>query len=415
MSISAKRLFSQGAQKVQSGFGQLSALAKGYTKLPQSSKLSQHEGLSARYGRQEQAPIGPRNNAAPGAAKHAAPQGPAHAVHSAAARPQGTSQPPARPAPPRPAPSHYPTAAQHFQQSHAKPSKFAAPPGRPAGPHSATTAQSSAGAAPAAKFQPPAQAKPRPVGLQHALGTAHGAAAARPANVVHAQRPATAAVPRPAVSTAEAGKPEQTPLEKAAEALLKQVRASDRQLYDLINLRDNAEMDGDYDAADDADDAIDALKEQRTGTILMSNILNGADRGGARQMGMLRDFSRTPEPVVSGDLGSQRRALQSNAAALRRAREQFGPIKDLAANAETLKAALKGNNVPQAARAELEAMLRGFANYSALEKIVAECDRAIRRMGGQGLMDSIPTTAAERRAADEAEQRRHQESVSNGY
>ncbi|MDA8523552.1 hypothetical protein [Acidovorax sp. NCPPB 4044] len=395
MSISAKRLFSQGAQKVQSGFGQLSAMAKGYTKLPGSGKHSQPDGLSARHGRQEPAPIGPRNNARPETAKYAAPQGMHHSLHSAAARPQGPAQPPARPAPQRPTTaSHYPTAAQHFQQSQARPSKFAAPPGRPAGPHSAATAQ------------------PGPVGLQHALGAQHGAAAQRPSNVVHAPRPATAAV-----STPESGTPKQSPLEQAAKALQDQVKASDKKLYNLINLRDDAETDEEYDAAQDA---IDALKQERTGTILMSNILNGADRGGAKQMGMLRNFSGAPEKVDPRtlhprNLGAQSHALHSNAAALRRAREQFGPIKDLATKAETLKAALKGNNVPQAARSELEAVLRGFANYAALEKVVTDSDRAIRRMGGSGLMDGIPTTAAERREAEEAERQRHQESINQGY
>ena len=51
----------------------------------------------------------------------------------------------------------------------------------------------------------------------------------------------------------------------------------------------------------------------------------------------------------------------------------------------------------------------------ALDAVVRGSDRAIRRMGGAGLLDGTPSTAAERREAEAAARRAHQAALDNGY
>lgn len=416
---SVTRLFNQGAQIVQGGFSQLSARARGYTKLPSSGKQhAQPEGLSARHNSSQSASMAPRNAARPGTAGYAAPQGQTHAQpmrYGAAPRPQGATPPPTRPAPHAFGTSLHPMAAQHFQAPAQKPS--------------------AAGTTPARMQRVPGQvpheagARP-PVGLQHVAMAAEPAATplsarARPsASGARAERHGGAALHRHAVPAASPGRTQQShaaQVAEAAKALQQQLGISARKINDLTMARDTAEDDGDYDTADAADDAIKALRREREPIILMNNILSGADRGGARQMQALRGFSGAPAPVDprslrhAGELRLQAQALRSNAAALRSAQAQFGPVRDLAGKAETLRTALKQHQLPPAARQELEAVLRGFENYAALDAMVRDADRSIRRMGGMGLMDGIPTTAAERRAADDAERRAAQEALDNGY
>lgn len=381
--MSVSRLLSQGAKRLQSGLGHLTGLAKNSSTRPHagSGQHVQPEGLGARHGRQGPTPMAPRNPARPGAARYSAPQG-----HAA---------PPSRPAPTRPAPqrplaSHGPAMPQpHFTQAQARP-----------------------------QARPQAQARPAsgPVGLQHIAAMASPASAA-----AHAASPTKAAPLRTGYQPAPAGPVRRSHADEVADAaadLQEQVKASSRKLYDLTNARDSAETDEDYSAAEVA---INALKQERAGVILMSNILSGADRGGARQMQALRGFSGAPALVDSrslrhaGELRLQAQALRSNAAALRSAQAQFGPVSDLAGKAQTLRTALKQHELPLAARQELESVLRGFENYAALDAMVRDADRALRRMGGMGMMDGIPTTAAERRAADDAERRAAQEALDNGY
>ncbi|AVT00592.1 hypothetical protein C8236_18440 [Paracidovorax avenae] len=417
---SVTRLFNQGAQKVQDGFSQLSARARGYTKLPSSGKQhAQPEGLSARHNSTQAAPMAPRNAARPGSAGNAASQGQVHAQpvrYGAAPRPQGATPPPTRPAPHAFGTSLHPMAAQHFQPPSQKPSA--------AGTSSARMQRMPGPATHEAAARPP-------VGLQHVAAMAAEPAAtplsarARPsASGARADRHGEAALHRHAVSTASPGRTQQShaaQVAEAAKALQQQLGISARKINDLAMARDTAEDDGDYDTADAADDAIKALRHEREPIILMNNILSGADRGGARQMQALRGFSGAPAPVDprslrhAGELRLQAQALRSNAAALRSAQAQFGPVRDLAGKAETLRTALKQHQLPPAARQELEAVLRGFENYAALDAMVRDADRSIRRMGGMGLMDGIPTTAAERRAADDAERRAAQEALDNGY
>ncbi|MDA8451636.1 hypothetical protein M5C97_23880 [Acidovorax sp. NCPPB 3859] len=417
---SVTRLFNQGAQIVQGGFSQLSARARGYTKLPSSGKQhAQPEGLSARHNSSQSASMAPRNAARPGSAGYVAPQGQAHAQpmrHGAASRPQGATPPPMRQAPHAFGTSLHPMAAQHFQ-----------PPPQKTPAAGTTPARMQRMPGPATHE---AAARP-PVGLQHVAAMAAEPAAtplsarARPsASGVRAERHGGAALHRHAVPAASPGRTQQShaaQVAEAAKALQERLNASSRKINDLVMLSGEAEEAGDYKTADAAEDAIEALKQEREPIILMNNILSGADRGGARQMQALRGFSGAPAPVDprslrhAGELRLQAPALRSNAAALRRAQAQFGPVRDLAGKAETLRTALKQHQLPPAARQELEAVLRGFENYAALDAMVRDADRSIRRMGGMGLMDGIPTTAAERRAADDAERRAAQEALDNGY
>ncbi len=400
---SVTRLFNQGAQKVQGGFSQLSAMARGYTKLPSSGKQhAQPEGLSARHNSPQSAPMAPRNASRPGNAGYASPQ--------------GATPPPMRPAPHAFGTSLRPMAAQHFQPPPQKPSAAGTSPAR---------MQRMPGPAPHETGARP------PVGLQHVAAMAAEPAAtplparARPsASGARPERHGEAALHRHAVPAARPGRTEQShaaQVADAAKALQQQLSISARKINDLTMARYDAEDDGDYDAADAAADAIKALRREREPIILMNNILSGADRDGARQMQALRGFSGAPAPVDprslrhAGELRVQAQALRSNAAALRSAQAQFGPARDLAAKAETLRTALKQHQLPPAARQELEAVLRGFENYAALDAMVRDADRSIRRMGGMGLMDGIPTTAAERRAADDAARRAAQEALDNGY
>lgn len=417
---SVTRLFNQGAQIVQGGFSQLSARARGYTKLPSSGKQhAQPEGLSARHNSPQSAPMAPRNAARPGTAGYAAPQGQPHAQpmrHGVASRPQGATPPPMRPAPHAFGTSLHPMAAQHFQPPPQKPSA--------AGTSSARMQRMPGPATHEAAARPP-------VGLQHVAAMAAepaatplSARARPPASGARSERHGEAALHRHAVSSASPGRAQQShaaQVADAAKALQQQLGISARKINDLTMARYEAEDDGDYDTADAAEAAIKALRHEREPIILMNNILSGADRGGARQMQALRGFSGAPAPVDprslrhAGELRLQAPALRSNAAALRSAQAQFGPVRDLAGKAETLRTALKQHQLPPAARQELEAVLRGFENYAALDAMVRDADRSIRRMGGMGLMDGIPTTAAERRAADDAERRAAQEALDNGY
>ncbi|XDF35246.1 hypothetical protein RBH89_24080 [Paracidovorax avenae] len=416
---SVTRLFNQGAQKVQGGFSQLSAMARGYTRLPSSGKQhAQPEGLSARHNSPQSAPMAPRNTARPGTAGYAAPQGQTHAQpmrYGAAPRPQGTTPPPTRPAPHAFGTSLHPMAAQHFQ---------------------APQKASAAGTSPARMQRMPGQvsheaaARP-PVGLQHVaamaaepVATPQSARTRPSASGARSERHGEAALHRHAVSAASPGRTQQShaaQVAEAAKALQERLNASSRKINDLVMLSGAAEEEGDYDTADAADDAIEALKQERAPIILMNNILSGADRAGSRQMRLLGAFHARSVPVDAGMLRSpgqlraHAHALQGNAAALHRARAEFGPLKELAPKAEMLRKALQQHDLPPAARSELEAVLRGFEDYAALDRMAEAADAAIRRMGGMGLMDGTPTTAAERRAADDAERRAAQEALDNGY
>lgn len=87
---SVTRLFNQGAQIVQGGFSQLSARARGYTKLPSSGKQhAQPEGLSARHNSSQSASMAPRNAARPGSAGYVAPRDRPMRNPCAMARPPG--------------------------------------------------------------------------------------------------------------------------------------------------------------------------------------------------------------------------------------------------------------------------------------------------------------------------------------
>lgn len=355
------RFFSQGARKLQSGFSQLAGLAKSHGPARPSApaRHAPAEGLNARQGRQEAATMAPRQAGRP-------------EIHSAASGREHAA-PPVRSGPGRPGPQvqpawRGPVMAQPLSHDTVRPQGFAAPR-----------------QAPAAVHRPPPAAQ-APETDPHAAPVPGGAPAQQVAEAVaHLQR---------------------------------QIRKSDRTLRDLFDVRDDAKTDGDHDRAVDA---IRAIRQQREPVILMHNILSGADRGGARQMRMLRDFSGAPAAVDPGALrqpGQLRMhadSLQRNAAALRSAQAQFGPVHELAGRAETLRTALAQHDLPPAARRELQAVLRGFDHYQALDTLVRDSDRAIRRMGGPGLLDGSPTTAAARHQADEAARRAHQAAIDNGY
>lgn len=392
------RLFSQGAKKLQSGFSQLTGLAKshGASRPSAPARQAQPEGLSARQARQE-APMAPRNASRPDAARHFVAPGP--------------TAPQARSASGRPAPQGFtgwqgPVMAQHIPHAPSRPQASSSPSGRAAAPEPVGLQQIPAMAQPAAhavhrtaRFAPSAPAEARP-GAQASSSQAPQRAAFQPAQAApsqgtHAQQ-----------------------ISEATSHLDAQLAASSRMVRQLVDVRDDAETDSDYRTADSA---IQALKQQREPIILMNNILSGADRNGSGQMRKLQGFAGAPELINPaalrhpGNLRTHADALQRNAAALRSAQAQFGPVRELAAHAQTLRAALQQHDLPPAARQQLQAVLRGFDNYAALDTLVRESDRAIRRMGGPGLMDGTPTTAAARRQADEAARRAHQAALDNGY
>lgn len=397
--FSTTRFLSQSARKLQSGFSQLTGLAKshGAPRPSVPARQAAPEGLGARQARQE-APMAPRNPSRPEAARHSPAPGP--------------SAPPARPAPGRPAAQSFtgwqgPVMAQHIPHAPSRPPAPSASAGRTAAPEPVGLQQIHAMVQPAAhavhrtgRFAPATSAEALP-GAQAATSTAAAArAASLSASSVASQR---------------------THAQQIAEAtahLTAQLTASSRMHRRLIDVRDDAQTDDDYDRADSA---IRALKQQREPLILMNNLLSGADRNGSGQMRRLQDFAPVPVPIDPGalrhpgHLRTHADALQRNAAALRSAHAQFGPVRELAGRAEMLRAALAQHDLPPAARQELQAVLRGFDHYVALDAVVRGSDRAIRRMGGAGLLDGTPSTAAERREAEAAARRAHQAALDNGY
>ncbi len=399
--FSTTRFLSQSARKLQSGFSQLTGLAKphGASRPSVPSRPAAPEGLGARQARQEAA-MAPRNPSRPEAARHS----PAPGNHSA---------PTARPAPGRPAVQTFtgwqgPVMAQHIPHAPSRPIASSSSTGRAAAPEPVGLQQVHAMAQPAAHA----------VHRTGRYAPAASAEAPRSAQASTSAAPAprrAASLPTPSVAS------QRTHAQQIAEAtahLTAQLTATSRMHRRLIDVRDDAQTDEDYDKADSA---IRALRQQREPLILMNNLLSGADRNGSGQMRKLQDFAPVPIPIDPGalrhpgHLRTHADALQRNAAALRSAHAQFGPVRELAGRAEMLRAALAQHDLPPAARQELQAVLRGFDRYAELDAMVRSSDRAIRRMGGAGLLDGTPTTAAGRREAEAAARQAHQAALDNGY
>ncbi|KFA16926.1 hypothetical protein A11G_0116475, partial [Xanthomonas vasicola pv. musacearum NCPPB 4392] len=111
--------------------------------------------------------------------------------------------------------------------------------------------------------------------------------------------------------------------------------------------------------------------------------------------------------TTTSSMGSvQRDVVQGNRRTLLAVQNQNLDMDLIAghyARAQRRLQSLKDSGTPYKETARLERMMRGYENLLALQDIVKRTDDQLERMGGPRLMDSRPTTAAERRLAYEQE------------